>query len=540
MKRVRDLLPYIITVLAITLPWFFRSGYLFFTDFVFGPKIILDWQSSSFFVNAVFYSLSFVLPSAFVEKLFVGLVFLVVLLGGRKLIQEILGEQKSGSWLVFILSLFALFNPFVYDRVMYGQFGVVAALGFMAWSLGYLLQYFKSGKLKETILFGVFGGLMVMFSMHFAFFLALFVVLFAINALVKREVDWRKLLGHLALALVIIVVMNLNWLVGLANPNSGLSSFINQGISPQDLIAFQTSGKTNGEVVTNVLMMSGFWGKDQFRYSDLTQFKENWGRSFFILLPIILIGLWVGLRNRKTRLLTIGLAGIFVVAAILAIGIRVPVAREITQFLYNYLPFYKGLREPQKWVSAIVVVYLIFLGLGSKYLSERKIIVDNKFVSGIVLAGILIMQAPLLLWGLSGQVTPVNYPADWQEINAITGMTCGGKILFLPWHMYMSFGWIGHIVGNPANDFFKCPVVTGTDMEWGGIYDNSTSQEGKLVSDGLNSRGNTDLFGNKELGLKYIILAKELDWQGYLWIESLPNLKLIKETRTLQLYQVNG
>jgi len=28
------------------------------------------------------------------------------------------------------------------------------------------------------------------------------------------------------------------------------------------------------------------------------------------------------------------------------------------------------------------------------------------------------------------------------------------------------------IVSNPAPIFFRCPTIYGTNMEWGGIYDN--------------------------------------------------------------------
>ena len=34
------------------------------------------------------------------------------------------------------------------------------------------------------------------------------------------------------------------------------------------------------------------------------------------------------------------------------------------------------------------------------------------------------------------------------------------------------------------------------------------------------------------------ILAKEVDWQNYLWIENYPSIKLIKETDNLKVYQV--
>ena len=162
------------------------------------------------------------------------------------------------------------------------------------------------------------------------------------------------------------------------------------------------------------------------------------------------------------------------------------------------------------------------------------------------LSGIIIMQTPLLLWGLGGQVKPIQYPNDWREINEfirlesykVESKKCDDKILFLPWHMYMNFKWIGTIVANPANQFFDCPVISGTNMEFGGIYDNSQSKEGRAVQLWLASRGRTDFLTANSFGVKYIILAKEIDWQNYLWLNFNPQVKLIKETEMIILYEV--
>ena len=44
-NKIKKYLPYLGVVSAITLPWFFKSGYLFFTDMSWGPNLNLDWVS---------------------------------------------------------------------------------------------------------------------------------------------------------------------------------------------------------------------------------------------------------------------------------------------------------------------------------------------------------------------------------------------------------------------------------------------------------------------------------------------------------------
>ena len=75
------------------------------------------------------------------------------------------------------------------------------------------------------------------------------------------------------------------------------------------------------------------------------------------------------------------------------------------------------MRESQKWVSLLVVVYGIFLALALDRLFSKKIIEKNKVLSLIIIGGVIIMQAPLLLFAFGGQIKPTNYPKDWLEVN---------------------------------------------------------------------------------------------------------------------------
>ena len=168
--KIKNILPHVIVILAVVFPWFLKPGYLFFTDSAFGKNVDLDWTKNWFFLNVALRSLSFVLPMDIVQKLFIGFVLFIVLAGGKKIAENFVRDK----WLVFVVSLFALFNPFVYDRVMYGQFGLVLSFGFLCLSVGYLLEYLGKRKDRQIILAGLFIGLTVQFSMHFVFLIAIF------------------------------------------------------------------------------------------------------------------------------------------------------------------------------------------------------------------------------------------------------------------------------------------------------------------------------------------------------------------------------
>ncbi len=537
-NKVKKYWPYFVVVLAIILPWFFHSGYLFSTDMAWGPHIDLDWTNSWFLVNLIIKIFSFVLPMAFLEKVFIGLTIFAVLVGGRKVANYFIKDKLAA----LVISLFVLFNPFVYDRFLYGQTGVVLAFGFFLLAIAYLLEYLDSREDKKIILFAVFTAITLQFSVHFIFFIGLIFLFFLVLYFKKWKLnDWKHFLGRLLIAGVICILLNANWLIAVPLGRNNTANFVSgHNITGQDLQAFKTSGSSDSAVLRNVTMMSGFWGKDQYRYTDLTKVENNWGRSFLFLLPIIILGLIWGIKKRDTRLLSIGLLIIFLVSVILASGVALSATAPFSYWLFDHFPLYKGLRESQKWVAVIVLVYAIFLSIGTAVLLKTKIVSDNRRISLIFLSAVVIMQAPLLLWGFDRQVIPVQYPADWVQVDKSLECSNNNKALFLPWHLYMSFSWTNQIIANPAKLFFSCPIISGTDMEWGGIYDNSQSAEGAKVLKWLDSNGqNTDLFHDKELGIKYIILAKEIDWQKYSWIDVLPSATLFQETETLRMYKIN-
>jgi hypothetical protein len=539
-------------VLFIVAPLFFTKGYIFLTDLVWGPNISLSWSSQYFLLNVATKGLSFLLSVDLIEKVYITLCLVLVLWGGRKIAELFLKEP----WLVFVASLFALFNPFVYDRAMYGQINIVGAFGLMLLGAGFLLEYLKKKQWRQIVFSGLAFAFSVQFSPHFIFFIVAFYLFVFLPGLFigKRETaagndkvgTKAKIIDAVKVSAILVAIafaLNANWIVGGVTGTSALGQFVSTGVTQQDLIAFQTSGKTGADAFGNVLMMSGFWGKDQFRYADITTIADNWGRSFFLLLPLILWGFFVGLRSKekKYRVMTIGAGALFAVSIILAAGIRIPVGSQITYFLFNHLPFYKGLRESQKWVSVATMIYLIFLSVGLRQLFTTKIVQRNAFIMKCLVGAVIVMEAPLLLWGFGGQVKPVQYPNDWYAVNnyIVRDSGCSGSILFFPWHEYMSFSWIGAIIANPAPAFFQCPVISGTDMEWGGnIIGASEDSEGQAVVAWLNAGGRTDLLQNSAYNIKYIVLAKELDWQSYVGMGTNPELQPVMETATLVVYKV--
>ena len=542
LKKVKIYTPYTLLVLIIVLPWFLKQGHLFFTDMTWGPNMDLPPLTSKWiYLELIVRALSFVIPVSLLEKLFLVSVFTVILWGGNKITQAF----TNNDLILFLGSAFALFNPFVYDRFMYGQLGVLLSYGFfLAFFGSLLLSYLKPPNKKQLFLSSVSAGLSILFTSHSSFFIGLVYFIFGILIFTRTwaaKKDLLKIAKYLLLIILIILAINFNWLYGAFFQNPNIGSSLEKGVTEQDLRAFKTAGATPSEAIGNVLLMSGFWGMEQFRYETLKNIKSNWGRSFYFLLPIIIWGLVANLRDKEKRNLNCGLIFLFIVAFVLALGIALPLTSRITLWLFNNIPFYKGLREPQKWVAIMVAVYEALLVLGLIGLFKKKLVIKNKELVTALLTFIILLQAPLMAWGGAGQIRPIEYPQDWYEVNelVVKESGCQSKILFLPWHLYMGFRWVGSVIANPSSNFFQCPVIYGENMEFGGIYSQTLKEEQRKIEAWLFSSGKTGLLEKNEYNIGYIVLAKEVDWQGYLWIENHSNVEFVKETKTLRVYRVH-
>lgn len=539
-----------VAIVFIVFPILFKPGYVLLTDYVLANYS--GFSSSNFYIFTFLVDvLSKIFSIAFISRLFVFLSLLISIIGAKSIVQNFV----SNEWIVFIVSIFGLINPFVYDRTMYGQIGIVISYGFLMLGTGFLLKILlqKTNTIRNTAIAAISFGLSIAFAMHFLFFSGVILISFLILFIINKTLDKKTLIISSLLIFSIILILNFTIILGLFN-KSNTSNFVQNSITTADLKAFATSGKTSFQAFYNTLSMSGFWGKDQLRYTDLTKNSFIWNFSFVVVFVLFIYGFITSFKyfkqkNIKKASYIFGI--IFLIALILGIGIKAPVAKEISEFLFNYLPFYKGLREPQKWVSVLNIVYIIFISIGIEKLLEQRSLKNkyNKIAFLLFISFIIILRAPLMLFAFNNQLETKNYPKDWYEIdNKISEESnCEYNTLFLPWHMYMNFKFVNEkeinrgIIANPARVFFKCNTIVGTNMEWSGIYDNSGDDMGNDILDNFlkkNGIGAKDVLN--KYNIKYIILAKEVDYNNYLSLQALSYLQLEKETANLYLFKVTN
>ncbi len=202
------------------------------------------------------------------------------------------------------------------------------------------------------------------------------------------------------------------------------------------------------------------------------------------------------------------------------------------------------MRETSTWICLVVLAYGALLAGGLEWIFQQNIKRILSIMLAVIIAAAIVVQAPLLLNGFGGQVKPIPYPAEWTKVDQMLtelNPDCSTQTLFLPWHLYMSFKWNHSVTMNLAEKFFTCKVVSGTNIEWGSIYDNSGNPTSNTLEAWFKSKGADDSRLREQLPqLKYVLISKDLDWQEYdAWLSVKSNTHVLFDGQMLKLYSID-
>lgn len=542
MKKIKDIykkykghLPYLVSALVIPLPWFFQRGYLLFMDSTFGPLQPLASYADHWFLYTLFVKiLYYILPNALVGKIIYLLVFLLLIYGGRKIAQNF----TSNKLIIFIASFFSLYNSFIYERAIYGQLGILLGVGFLYWAAGFLIEFYQKENFKALAYAVLFSVLTLMFSFHFVFlYLFLYLGFLAIIIIKKRYLFNKMFLKYLLIGLGFGILLNINWLVGLLFGSSQEIEYLKQGIFVQDLFVFKPSGNNALEVIVNLISLSGFWAKNNSAYI----FNEPVLNLFFCLIFILIIyGAYKYFK--KDKALSILFFSIIFISLILAIGMSMKYISSLNFWLFEHVPFYKGMRDSQKWVALLLPIYISFFTIGLVSFCKRIVNPNLKKVMPILLVVVMIFMVPGMMFGFVNKIQGAVYPTDWllAEKSIRDNVPLQSKGIVLPWHMYMSFEFTkNRVIANPADHYFTYPLKKGQNMEYKYIFDNSVDEANQLVTDWFTKRQPISALEPISENL-FFILFKEVDYSEYqTFLDSLVSknqLRLIHDSENIRVY----
>jgi len=537
MKYVRRYLPFVPYVLLglLVLGPLLAPGFVLTMDMVFTPVLGMpNHVDNTWLFYTTLHVLSLVLPVDFIQKMLLLAILIVSGVGAHRLL-TILRPSSENNWKVatYVGATFFMINPFVYDRFMAGQYGVLLGYCLLPWFAASLRCFVRAPGWGSAVRLAAWVTIMSIVSIHSLGWVALL----GIGAVLMYARDQHRLrqIGTFGVvSIVIFAIAGAYWLV---------PTFLGQGRIADSLTTFGSSERqafatvdTNGtSVLGAVVGLQGFWQDDHQLYIVPIDAVSQWGWLQVVLLFLIVAGairLW-----RADRRLALYATGAAITAILLAMGLG-------GDWMATHVPFFAGFREPQKFVAVLALVEMYFLTWGASWtLVKLAKVRYAAYPTTALLIGLVLAYTSPMLWGFDGQLQPARYPADWTAMNQFMNAQPGReKVLFLPWHLYMSYNFAGRIIASPAASFFGRPIVASDNPELTGVAPQTSDSTRDMIQSTILPAGvrNDTAAKLRALDIGYVLLAKEYDWQKYDWLNHQAGFEVLRDSPTLRLYKLTN
>jgi hypothetical protein len=472
------------------------------------------------------------------------LVFLTALLAFRAVPSQGFVPRASGAALY-------LLNPFVFGRMHYGQFYLLAGYAVLPWVAIRLRELCREPSGGSGLLLAVSISLVAVFTLHLfleSLVLIAVVVPLYVFAVKGKFAYAKRLVQSLVVAAASTAVLTSYWAVPFLSGRSSDAAVIG-ATGPGLLTAYAAIPDETVGLIPNLLGLYGFWAENTGRFTSMKAFVPEWPVVLVVLLIVSGIGAYVAFRQKGTLTpWAVGMVLAGLIGLVLEMGISHPVTSNFVQWLDATLPIYRGMRDAGKWAALLALVYSQLFGLGAAAILERvgklRLPAPQLEWLGAGMIGLL-LALPVyygngLLFGMHGEIKPSEYPAGWYAADrALSSDPHPGRTLFLPWHEYMNFDFIQNqnkVVASPAPTFFSVPIVGSANPEIGGSPPTDPEQ---VAISGLVSSGATGDWSHElaRRGIKYVLVAREVDWQAYEYLNRQQGLTLVYDSGSILLYR---
>lgn len=508
--------------LAVCIP-FLRNGYLLLLDWVIGPHTPIIAPSFYGLQGGINESFLYTIVAGVISHAFGAAATWIPIFLFFPLACASVSRAVRGSILAKLAAaLFFSINPFVVERLYAGQLAVL--YGYILLPLLYIaVEKWVKRDAKTITHVALILTLMISVDVHYAWIGGLVILVGIIMGLTDRSI--RKSVLRL---LVLVLLLN----IYLVIPVLGQPFPVNSAESQALLKAFSTRGDPRFGLYVNVLGLFGFWRQMPETSKSLV---SGWPILLLAILLLTIYGfktLWD--RNDKKLALLIGIS--FVAAFFLAIGTRGPTG-SIFNLLYEHLPGFSMMREPEKFSAILATGTSILLGEGLASISLRQT-TRNATIALIAVGAVLeLSYNPIIFWGIHGQVQTSTIPQDWSSVaDKLHGAQ--GNVLVLPWHQYLSFPFTQkRIIANPAPRFLPANTISGDNVQIGPVYTTSTSPRSAYITWLTSNENNTSHFGKllAPIGVQYILILKTYSTGPTTWINHQKDLKVIYSSRDIEL-----
>lgn len=523
------------SILIIWIDFFTKSWTYFLLDVVFSPTTVWKWFFELSIYHHLFNFFNYLFWYIFFSKIHFFLVVFFTWVLAYKLsfiFAKILDiDDKYKNFFSFTFILFLYLNPVFYERMLTQVWIFLWMI--LIWFWVYFLL--KNIVFKEKISNYIYSWILFWFSfsvMNHALYMIILIYLFYLIFFIRN----KKIFFYTILSWIIFLLINLNWIIwNIFLWKWETLSYINI-LDQANVENFYTNWLAPLWSALTSLQLYGFWWERYYHFFLPETVNPSWYIVWFIILWIIIFWIYRYIKSKKERNIFYFLILIWFISYILALWINAP-WWFISQFLYDYMPFYLWLREPHKWIWILMLVYSVFFSIWFYYLFlELEKILKNNYTKVIILFVLFIFLnswTPNILFGFSWQVFMTDYPKDYFEFRSeeLKKEYKNNKYLLLPWHSYIACDrtkW--RIIANTL-DIFLNPLHTikSDNIEVWDLYTNSTNKRSQEIEEFIENQDITLLKKNE---ITHIMLFKKC--ADYKKIEEILE-KLLKETKIKKL-----
>ena len=380
---------------------------------------------------------------------------------------------------------FAVWNPYVVERLALGQWALLVAYACLPWLVLAASDWRQTGRARDLVRTGLWllpasltptGGLL------------------AVAVVVASSLERSR---RALLAAVLGLLLQLPWVVpAVLGPATATSD-------PDGVAAFAARGEGPGGALVALLGLGGIWDG-----GSVPPTRDGWWGV--ITAVVVLAAVVVAVCTVRIRRLAV-VAGIGIGLAALS---RLPGGEELLRRVVASVPGAGLLRDSQKLLAAYAVLAAASLGVVAHRLAPRLAVrVAGPTGEATVSLAVLLVPLPLVLLPDAAAATwptvrPVTYPAGFQRVVGILDDRGPGTAIVLPWRSYRRFAWgNGEVSSDPMVRMLDRDVVVSDDLQVGDVTIRGEDLEARRIGRALGTARVEDAL--RDTDVRWVVVYRD-------------------------------
>lgn len=426
----------------------------------------------------------------------------------------------SGTPALLTASTVAIWNPYVAERLLQGHWSLLVGYAALPWTVSAALTVRRTGSWAALAVCLAAAGLTPTG--------ALLCGAVACACAVGPGTDHARTgaARRLLITVTLTVTASLPWLVATAVSGSGVL-----GTDPAGVAAFAARAEPGLGTIGSLAGLGGIWNSDAVPTSRTSLFAAM---GTVLLLAVVALGipqLW----RRRRHPVVLALGAIAIVAVVgPALGATAPGLR-LGEWAATEIPGAGLLRDSQKWVALAMPFYALAAAAGVTWAGVK---LRNAWIPAVAAMLAVVIALPDLVWGVAGQLTPIEYPSSWESVAAeLDGGS--GDVAVLPAGMFRLFPYSGDApVLDPAARMLPLDVLQTGELLVAGGSVRGEGERAEAVEQALLAGEGTDRLA--DLGVGWVLVERTTPGRLGESRQTLDQLEPIYSDAELSLYRVPG